>query len=61
MERSTIHIGLFDCRINENIVSILKNSEEVEVYIIDSCDGRLNITETLLVELYLSLCSYLLV
>ena len=39
---------IFDCQINENIVSVdrfklkLKNRLEVEIYIIDSCDIRLN-------------------
>ena len=39
---------IFDCRINENIVSVdrfkskVKNRLEIEIYIIDSCDIRLN-------------------
>ena len=54
---------IFDCRINDNIVSIdrfeskLKNRLEVEIYIIDSCCIRLNTKKILLMELYNSLCS----
>ena len=54
---------IFDCRINDNIVSIdrfeskLKNRLEVEIYIIDSCGIRLNTKKFLLMELYNSLCS----
>ena len=54
---------IFDCRINDNIVSIdrfeskLKNRLEVEIYIIDSCGIRLNTKKILLMELYNSLCS----
>ena len=54
---------MFDCRINDNIVSIdrfklkLKNRLEVEIYIIDSCGIRLNTKQILLMELYNSLCS----
>ena len=54
---------IFDCRINDNIVSIdrfeskLKNKLEVEIYIIDSCGIRLNTKKILLMELYNSLCS----
>ena len=48
---------IFDCRINDNIVSIdrfkskLKNRLEVEIYIIDSCGIRLNTKKILLMEL----------
>ena len=44
---------IFDCRINDNIVSIhrfkskLKNRLEVEIYIIDSCGSRLNTKKNL--------------
>ena len=54
---------IFDCRINDNIVSIdrfeskLKNRLEVEIYIIDSCGICLNTKKILLMELYNSLCS----
>ena len=54
---------IFDCRINDNIVSIdrfeskLKSRLEVEIYIIDSCGIRLNTKKILLMELYNSLCS----
>ena len=36
---------------------LLKNRLEVEVYIIDICDIRLNTNKILLVELYDGLCS----
>ena len=54
---------IFDCQINEEIVSIdmftskLKNRLEVKIYIIDSHDIRLNTTQILLVEQCESLCS----
>ena len=54
---------IFDCRINDNIVSInrfeskLKDRLEVEIYIIDSCGIRFNTKKILLMELYNSLCS----
>ena len=44
---------IFDCRINDNIVSInrfklkLKNRVEVDIYIIDSCGIRLNTKKNL--------------
>ena len=49
---------IFDCRINDNIVSIdrfkskLKNRLEVEICTIDSCGIRLNTKKILLMELY---------
>ena len=54
---------IFDCRINENVVSIdrfkskLKKRLKVEIHIIDSCGTLLNTKEILLIELYDSLCS----